>query len=64
MVEVDRYCLEEIQQAKAITAAMREAAMLILSSHLDAGVDCAVRSEEPEAVVTEVKSVIRAALKL
>ena len=64
MVEENRYCLDEVQQANAIAAAMREVAILILSSHLDAGVDYAVRSGEAEAVTAEVTSVLRAALKL
>ena len=44
MVESDRYCLDEVQQANAVTSAMREVALLILSSHMDAGVDFAVKS--------------------
>ena len=64
MVEADRYCLDEVQQANAVTAAMREVALLILTSHLDAGVDYAVRSGEAEAAAQEVSSVLRAALRL
>ena len=64
MVEANRYCLDEVQQANAITAAMREVALAILSSHLDAGVDYAVRSSQADAVTKEVTDVLRAALKL
>ncbi len=64
MIESDRYCLDEVQQANAVTSAMREVALLILSSHLDAGVDYAVQSGELAAVKEEVTSVLRAALKL
>ena len=64
MLEADRYCLDEVQQANAITAAMREVALLILTSHLDAGVDFAMRSGQSEAVLQEVTGVLRAALKL
>ena len=64
MVEADRYCLDEVQQANAVTAAMREVALLILSSHLDAGVDYAVKSGDGDKIVAEVSSVLRAALKL
>ena len=44
MIEADRYCLDEVQQANAIAAAVREVALMILTSHLDAGVamPCAV----------------------
>ncbi len=64
MVEADRYCLDEVQQANAITAATREVALLILSSHAEAGVDYAVRMGEPDAIAREVTSVLRAALRL
>jgi DNA-binding FrmR family transcriptional regulator len=64
MLEADRYCLEEIQQANAVTSAMREVALLILTSHLDAGVDFAVKSGKTEDVIMEVTTVLRAALKL
>ena len=64
MVEADRYCLDEVQQANAVTAAMREVAVMILSNHLDAGVDYAVKSGEGDKIAAEVSSVLRAALKL
>ena len=64
MIEADRYCLDEVQQANAITAAVREVALLILTSHLDAGVDYAVRSGQSEAATQEVSSVLRTALRL
>ncbi len=64
MIEADRYCLDEVQQANAITAAVREVALLILTSHLDAGVDYAVRSGQAEAATQEVSAVLRAALRL
>ena len=64
MVEADRYCLDEVQLANAVAAAVREVALLIVSSHLDAGVDFAVKSGQPEAVSSEFKRVLRAALKL
>ena len=34
MVEESRYCLDEVQQANAIVAAMREVELLIISDHL------------------------------
>jgi DNA-binding FrmR family transcriptional regulator len=64
MVEADRYCLDEVQQANAITAAMREVALMILSSHMDAGVDYAVKSGGSDEIVAEISGVLRAALKL
>jgi DNA-binding FrmR family transcriptional regulator len=64
MVEADRYCLDEVQLANAITAATREVALLVLSSHLDAGVDFAVKSGEADAITKEIIGVLRAALRL
>ena len=64
MLEADRYCLDEVQQANAVTSAMREVALLILTSHLDAGVDFAVKSGRTDDVLKEVSSVLRAALRL
>lgn len=63
MIEQDRYCLDEVQQANAVTAATREVALMILSSHLEAGVDYAVKSGEKDAAIQEVTNVLRAALK-
>lgn len=64
MIEADRYCLDEVQQANAITAAVREVALLILTSHLDAGVDYAIRSGDGSGATQEVSAVLRAALRL
>ena len=64
MLEADRYCLDEVQQANAITAAMREVALLILTNHLDASVDFAMRSGQSDAVMQEITGVLRAALKI
>ena len=63
MVESDRYCLDEVQLANAITAATREVALMILSSHLDAGVEYAVQSGEPGEITKEIAAVLRAALR-
>jgi CsoR family transcriptional regulator, copper-sensing transcriptional repressor len=56
--------LDEVQQANAVTAAMREVALMILASDLDAGIDFAVQSGEGDKIVAEVSRVTRAALKL
>ena len=63
MLEQDRYCPEELQQANAVIAAMREVALLISGQHLAAGVECAARSADPEAVLEEMKSVLRSAIR-
>ena len=64
MVEADRYCLDEVQQANAVTAAMREVALMILASHMDAGIDYAVKFGDSDKIVAEMASVMRVALKL
>ncbi|MBK3399575.1 metal-sensitive transcriptional regulator [Methylobacterium ajmalii] len=46
MVQEDRYCLDEVQQMNAITAAVREAVLQLISSHLDASVDYAAKSDD------------------
>ena len=63
MVERDRYCLDKVQQINAVTAAMREVALLIISAHLTAGVDLATHSESAEPAITEMMTLLRAALK-
>ncbi len=70
MVENDRYCGEELQQATAITAALREVSLLVLQDHLKAGIDHAaalqVRQGDDEGVktaVTEITTLLRAVLK-
>ena len=45
MIDEGRYCLDEIQQANAIVAAMREVELLIISDHLEAGMEFAVDFE-------------------
>lgn len=63
MVQDDRYCLDEVQQTSAITAAMREVALLIISDHLIAAVDYAVQSQDGQAAVKEMIAVLRAGLR-
>ncbi len=64
MIEEDRYCLDEIQQINAITAALREVALAIIGQHVAAGVRIAVESDAPEeTAVEDVMRVLRAALR-
>jgi DNA-binding FrmR family transcriptional regulator len=62
MVEDNRYCLDEIQQAGAISAAMRETVLLILADHLNAGVDFAVNGGDGDAV-KDMIAVLRGAMR-
>ena len=64
MIEEDRYCLDEIQQINAITAALREVALAIIGQHVAAGVRLAAQPDAPEgAAVEDVMRVLRAALR-
>jgi len=63
MLERDRYCLDELQQVSAVIAAMREVALLISGQHLAAGIEHAARSDNPQAVLEEVKRVLRSAIR-
>ena len=63
MIEQDRYCLDELQQVNAVMAAMREVSLIVVGQHLDAGLDRAVKEDEIEAGVEELKSVLRAVLR-
>jgi CsoR family transcriptional regulator, copper-sensing transcriptional repressor len=63
MIENDRYCGEELQQATAITAALRE-------DHLHAGIDHAstllkeqASDEGVKVAVGEITTLLRAVLK-
>ena len=63
MVEEDRYCLDGVQQANAVTSAVREVALLIIQDHLAAAVEHAVVSGDGDASIKEMVSVLRAAMR-
>ncbi len=63
MIEEDRYCLDEIQQINAITSALREVALQVVSDHLNASVRFAVEHQDGAVAVEEMLRVLRAALK-
>ncbi len=63
MIDEGRYCLDEIQQANAIVAAMREVELLIISDHLEAGMEFAVDSKDKDAAVKDMMTVLRSALR-
>ena len=64
MIEEDRYCLDEVQQINAVTAALREVAMLIISQHVAQGVQMAVREQESDGAVADVMRVLKAAMRV
>lgn len=63
MLEEDRYCLDEVQQANAITAGVREVALMIMAQHLEAGLAYAVHSQDVPAALQDLMNVLRAAMR-
>ena len=61
MIENDRYSGDEIQQASAITAAVREVALLLIAQQLEVGIDVAAGAGR-KAAVEEMRAVLRLAL--
>jgi DNA-binding FrmR family transcriptional regulator len=63
MLEENRYCLEEVQQANAIIAGVREVAMLIMGQHLTAGLEFAAESKDAPAALEDLMNVLRGAMR-
>ncbi len=63
MIEDDRHCLEQVQQMNAMTAAVREVAVTVISDHLRAATDQAARAHDGEEVTQEIIAVLRTALR-
>ncbi len=62
MIEADRYCLDEIQQIRAATAALRAVGLLILDQHIAAGLALATREQDRTAIMQDLLSALRAAM--
>ncbi len=63
MIEDDRYCLDITQQINATVAALREVALLELANHLEGCVAFAVEAHDGQQAVSEMVSVLRAAMR-
>jgi DNA-binding FrmR family transcriptional regulator len=63
MIENDRYCGDEVQQASAITAAVREVALLVISQHLEVGVNFAAENDTRKPAVDEMIGLLRIAMR-
>jgi DNA-binding FrmR family transcriptional regulator len=61
MIENDRYSGDEVQQASAITAAVREVALVLIAQQLEVGVSVAAGTNR-KAAVEEMRAVIRLAV--
>ncbi|MHB2208744.1 metal-sensitive transcriptional regulator [Methylobacterium sp. CM6257] len=62
MVEADRHCLDEIQQIRAVTAALREVGLLIIGQHVTEGLRLATGEADRDAVMEDLLRVLRAAM--
>lgn len=63
MIEDDRYCLDEVQQINAITAALREVAMVIIGQHVAQGVEVAIRDNDSSLAIDDVMRLLREAMR-
>ena len=67
MVEEDVYCMDILNQIKAVQQALERVSALTLENHLNTCVTAAIRSENPvekERVFTEILDVFKATGKL
>jgi CsoR family transcriptional regulator, copper-sensing transcriptional repressor len=64
MIEEGRYCGDELMLSTAVTAAMREVAILIATQHLQTGIQHAAAHADDEAVIADLTAVLRAAMKV
>jgi CsoR family transcriptional regulator, copper-sensing transcriptional repressor len=62
MIEADRHCLDEIQQIRAATAALREVGLLILDQHVAAGLALATHEQDRAAIMQDLLGALRAAM--
>ena len=63
MVEEDRYCLDELHQISAITAALREVSLMLMGQHVDQALRLAERQENRPDALNDVRAVVRAAMR-
>ncbi|NUR34429.1 MAG: metal-sensitive transcriptional regulator [Gemmatimonadaceae bacterium] len=63
MVEADRHCLDAVQQINAISSALRELALLMISEHLEAALDAAAKTRDGHELMQEMITVLRAAMR-
>ena len=63
MIEQDRHCLDEVTQASATIAALREVAVLLLDEHLRPVVEFAIASRDEAMALDDLLPPLRAALR-
>ncbi|OGO36531.1 MAG: transcriptional regulator [Chloroflexi bacterium RBG_16_57_8] len=63
MVTSGRYCIDIVQQLRALSAAADEVALLVLESHIEGCVADAIREEGGEEHIRELMRTIRKAIR-
>ena len=63
MIEEDRYCLDELNQISAITAALREVSLIIMGQHVEQALRLAEREEHRADALNDVRAIVRAAMR-
>ncbi len=64
MVEDDRYCLDELHQLSAITAALREVSLMILEQHVEQAIRLAESAADRAVALDDIRAVTRAAQRV
>ena len=63
MIEEERYCIDIVQQLKALSSAADEVALIILQNHIEGCVTDAIREQQGEDYIKELIATIRKAIK-
>jgi len=64
MIEEDRHCGDELQQIKAVIAALREVGMAIVDQHVNRAAECMVTSNNQAVAMDDIMRVLREAMRL
>ncbi len=62
MIEEERYCIDIVQQLKALSSAADEVALIILQNHIEGCVTDAIREQQGEDYIKELIATIRKAM--
>ena len=63
MIEDERYCIDILQQLKALSSAADEVALIVLQNHIEGCVTDAIREQRSEDYIKELMTTIRKAMK-
>ena len=63
MIEEERYCIDIVQQLKALSSAADEVALIILQNHIEGCITDAIQEQRGEDYIKELIATIRKAMK-